>query len=121
MDNTTDTVIFETIYEIFQDQEESVTVKSSFAAGWNSGVHASWLVSYKPRIFEDIPKLSTKLTFDHFAFFYTALAPIDEKFDENINYYKSVNLPGDENIGHRTNIQKIINNYELNQKLQGLQ
>ena len=110
LDNN-DPAIFETIYEIFQDEEESVTIKASYAAGWNSGVHSAWLVTYKPRIFADIPILSTKLTFDHFAFFYTALAPNDDKLDENITYYKGVNLPGEEMLGHRTNIQKIINNY----------
>ena len=121
LDNTTDLVIFETVYEIFLDSEESVTVKGSYAAGWNSGVHSAWLAEYKPRIFEDIPKLSKILTFDHFAFFYTNLAPNDEKLEENIAYYEAVKLPGDDMIGHRTNIQKIINGYKLKQALYPLQ
>ena len=117
LDNTTDTLIFETVYETFLDDAESVTVKASYAAGWNSGVHSAWLITYKPRIFKDLPGLSKTLTFDHFAFFYTNLAPNDDNLAENIAYYQAVNLPGDDMIGHRVNIQKIINNYMLKQFL----
>ena len=54
---------FETVYQIFRDMEESLTVKASWAEGWNSGVHLNWLVNnFKSRYFNDIPVLSKILT-----------------------------------------------------------
>ena len=121
LDNTTDSVSFETVYEIFLAEGESLAVKASYVAGWNSGVHSTWLTTFKPRIFTDMQAISTKLTFDHFAFFYNNLAPTDDNLDENIIYYQAVSLPGDDMIGHRTNIEKIINNYKLKKTLYAAQ
>ena len=54
---------FETVYQSFRDMEESLTVKFSWAEGWNSGVHHNWLTNnYKSRYFDDIPVLSKILT-----------------------------------------------------------
>jgi hypothetical protein len=69
----------ETIYELFTTMDTSVTVKKSYAEGWNNSVHLNELVSiFKPRLFSAIPALSRKLSLAHFQFFYTNLAPIDD-------------------------------------------
>ena len=48
----TDMNDFETVYQSFRDMEESLDIKASWASGWNSGVHISWLQNtYKARYF----------------------------------------------------------------------
>jgi aminopeptidase N len=116
--DTTELSVFDIIYSVFNDDQESLTVKGAWAQGWNSSVHLPWLVTiYKPKIFEAIPALSLTLTSEHFQFFYTNLAPIDDDLATNINYYQAVSLPGSNMIGHVNNIKKIVDGYKLRQVL----
>ena len=93
-------------------------MKASFAEGWNNSIHLDWLVNtYKARIFQDIPGLSTSLTSEHFKFFYTGLAPIDDDLASTIALYEGVDLKGSIMIGHMNNIKKIIDGYRIRQGL----
>jgi hypothetical protein len=108
----------ETIYGIFTKMQDSITTKSSHSEGWNSGVHLNDLVTtFKPRIFQDMPAMSKQLTLSHFQFFYTNLAPIDDDLAGTVALYTGVSLPGGEMLGHRNNIQKIVDVYKLRQML----
>ena len=65
--------------------EESLTVKASWAQGWNNGVHLNWLVNtFKAKYFADIPLMSLTLTSEHFKAFYSYLKPIDSDYNGNI-------------------------------------
>ena len=73
--------------------------------------------TYKAKIFQDMPGLSKTLSAEHFKFFYTALAPIDDDLQTTINYYEGVNLKGEEMLGHMNEIKKIVDGYKLRQLL----
>ena len=106
------------IYERFKEMNESISVKTSYAEGWNSSVHLTELVNrFKPQIFQDIPTLSKTLSLSHFMFFYTNLAPIDDNLSATIAGYEGIKLAGTEFIGHMNNIRKIIDGYKLRQVL----
>lgn len=109
---------FETVYQIFRDSEESLPIKASWAQGWNSGVHLTWLRdTYKSKYFEDILTLSTILSAEHFKAFYNYLSPIDSDYDGNVLLFNGVELKGVQMLGHLHNIRKMVEGIKLKQKL----
>ena len=97
---------------------ESVNVKGYYAKGWNNIVHLSELKNiYKTRLVSDIPIVSKTHSLNHFRFFYTNLAPIDDDLDETISLYESINLPGSAMLGHMNNIKKILDDFKLRRNL----
>lgn len=108
-----------TIYtDVFKAENESITVKSYTADGWNHPIHQDILLNtFKTKIFEDIPLLSKQLSAEHFAFFYTRLQPIDDDLQTTIKLYKGIKLEGTGMLGDINNIKMIIENLELRQKL----
>jgi hypothetical protein len=97
---------------------ESVNVKGYYARGWNNLVHLAELTNvYKARLVADMPTASKTLSLNHFRFFYTNLAPIDDELDQTISLYESINLPGSEMLGHMNNIKKIVDDFKLRRML----
>lgn len=98
--------------------QESVNVKGYYARGWNNLVHLTELTNiYKEKLVSDIPVVSKTLSLNHFRFFYTNLAPIDDDLEQTIALYESINLPGSDMLGHINNIKKIIDDYKLRKML----
>lgn len=77
---------FEKIYNEFKNpkSENSITVKNSFASGWNHSAHMERLKGYKERFYKDVQELSNILEGDHFEAFYENLHPIDDDLKSQI-------------------------------------
>lgn len=102
------------IYTGFKSNDQSVTVKTYLAQGWNNLVHSDLLINvYKPQFFIDLPIVSTKLLSNHFQFFYSNLKPIDDDLQSTIDSFSEINLQGSDMIGHMNEIRKIIDTYRL--------
>lgn len=77
------------------------------ASGWNDKTHASWLLEYRERYFNDIAKVGEVLEGDHFTLFYENLQPIDDDLELHIKLYGEVKLNGEKFDKHKIDILKI--------------
>ncbi len=84
-------------------------------------MHSNILLNtFKPRFFDDLVPLSTKLLSSHFAFFYTNLKPIDDNLRDTIDSFSTINLTESDMIGHMISIRKIIDDYQTRLMLYGV-